>query len=215
MKKRLPQIYVTDNGVTRRVSAKEAKAHIMREFGWTSDQYTKQRDILKNRLRNFESFQRQQGKAVKPQNVVELLYKTATSKHRYGSQYKPSQQWERIQSFSAVSITKGRQAAARQGRVFAKINARQLAYIDSRFGGLIAANKGAAAIKDAFVEDAEKKGTAINATKLEAALSDYANMIHEKIDKPKGTNADVEAIPSGESQGSPDDISGFDIEDYL
>lgn len=211
MTKQLPQIFKRNkSGALVRVSPREAKKFIMSAHGWTAEEYTKKRDIFKNKLRAFESFQRAQGKEVKQQNVVEMLYKQAKAMKTHGADYKPSQAIRRIESFSAVSITKGRKQATRQGKAFNAINAKQLAYVSDRFEKLIVANEGAKRIVDAFYKKAEEDGKPINATKLEEALSDYANAMHVRI----GNQGEGETIPSGETYGSDADFA-FDIDEYL
>jgi hypothetical protein len=222
MAKNLPHIYKkSKTGDLVKVSAKEVKAFIMSAHGWTSEEYTKKRDIFKNRLRAFESFQRAQGKEVKSQNVVELLYKQAKAMKYYGKEYQPSQEIKRIEGFSAVSITKGRQQAKRQGKAFNAINQRQINYLKDRFGDWTAekgtkfvnVNAGAKRIVETFYENAQKDGKPVNATKLEEALSDYADSIHAKIAE-EADQQSGETIPSGESYGSDTDTD-FDVSAYL
>jgi hypothetical protein len=214
MAKNLPHIYKkSKTGDLVKVSAKEVKAFIMSANGWTSEEYTKKRDIFKNRLRAFESFQRAQGKEVKSQNVVELLYKQAKAMKYYGKEYQPSQEIKRIESFSAVSITKGRQQAKRMGKAFNAINNKQLKFVNERFKSLISNNEGAQRIIEAFNDKAKADGKPVNATKLEEALSDYADSIHAKIDEEADQQSD-ETIPTGESYGSDTDID-FDVSAYL
>jgi hypothetical protein len=214
MAKNLPHIYKkSKTGDLVKVSAKDVKAFIMSAHGWTSEEYTKKRDIFKNRLRAFESFQRAQGKEVKSQNVVELLYKQAKAMKYYGKEYQPSQEIKRIEGFSAVSITKGRQQAKRMGKAFNAINNKQLKFVNERFKSLISNNEGAKRIIEAFNAKAKADGKPVNATKLEEALSDYADSIHAKINEEADQQSD-ETIPTGESYGSDTDI-GFDVSAYL
>ena len=214
MSRNLPHIYKkVKTGDLVKVSAKEVKAFIMSAHGWTSEEYTKKRDIFKNRLRAFESFQRAQGKEVKSQNVVELLYKQAKAMKYYGKEYQPSEQIKRIESFSAVSITKGRQQAKRLGKAFKAINDKQLKFVNERFKSLISNNEGAQRIIEAFNDKAKADGKPVNATKLEEALSDYADSIHAKIAE-EAKQQSGETIPSGESYGSDTDTD-FDVSAYL
>lgn len=215
MARNLPHIYKkSKTGDLVKVSAKEVKAFIMQAHGWTSEEYTKKRDIFKNRLRAFESFQRAQGKEVKSQNVVELLYKQAKAMKYYGKEYQKSDQIKRIESFSAVSITKGRQQAKRQGKAFKAINDKQLKFVNERFKGLISNNEGAQRIIEAFNDKAKADGKPVNATKLEEALSDYADSIHAKIDSQGDSDGFEEVIPTGETYGSDIDFE-FDVSAYL
>ena len=211
MARQLPQIFKKNkSGALVRISPREVKQFIMSAHGWTAEEYTKKRDIFKNKLRAYESFQRAQGKKVKQQNVVELLYKQAKAMKRYGSKYTPSQEIKRIESFSAVSITKGRKQAMRQGKAFNAINTKQLAYVSDRFEKLVNTNDGAKRIVEAFYKKAEEDGKPVNATMLEEALADYANAMHVRID----SQGEGETIPSGETYGSDIDTD-FDVSAYL
>ena len=139
----------------------------------------------------------------------------------YGKEYQPSQEIKRIESFSAVSITKGRQQAKRMGKAFEAINDKQLNYIKTRFGdidnpkskGFVNSNEGAKRIVQSFYEKAQKDGKPVNATKLEEALSDYADCIHAKITE-EARQQSGETIPSGETYGSDTDTD-FDVSAYL
>lgn len=94
-----------------KISNREMKRDIMKAHGWTAEQYRKQYDIFKNKLRAYESFQRAHGVEVKTQSPSVVLYKQAKSMLREGADYQPSIKMQRIQAFSAVSITKGRELA--------------------------------------------------------------------------------------------------------
>lgn len=222
MTRRMPQIFKKDDKTKEitKVSPSEAKKFIMSVHGWTAEEYTKKRDIFKNKLRAFESFQRAQGKDVKPQNVVEILYKQASNMKKYGADYEPTQALKRIEAFSAVSITKGRKQAAAKGRAYQQINLRQLVYVSDRFKQFIKVNDGARAIVEKFNKKAKESGKPVNATKLEEALADYANALHAIIDPPKKKKGETNSvstsqiIPSGETYGSDSDLS-FNVDDYL
>lgn len=207
-----PQIFKTIKGVTVKVSPTEIKQTIMRAHGWTSEEYTKARDIFKNRLKNYESFRRAQGINEAPQSPVELLYKQARTMIREKSNYKMSAKMRQIESFTAVSISEGRRASERQGLAFKRQNLRQTQYVESRFEGLLRQNKGAQEIVERFKKEASEKGELLNASKLEKALSDYANALHDKMSY--SGSGSGEAIPTGEGFGSDGSVD-FDIEEYL
>lgn len=200
------------DGATKHVktemTSKEVKAFIMQQNGWTADQYRKQYDIFKNKLNAYESYQASRGVAVEHQSVTAVLFKEARSKALYGDEYKPSQKMQQIRSFSAHSITKGRQLAqgdtASARRYQAKEEAKYNEYIQRRFGGFIESNPTAQKI-DAMIKDPVKK---------EKALSDLADKLKTTIDEQGKAEAN-EAIPfSSETYGSGEEID-FDIEDYL
>ena len=199
--------YRIENGSKVFLTDRAVKEYIMRANKWTPQQYRKQYDIFKNKLRAYESYQRSKGIDVKQQSVVDVLFKEAKSMRSYGKDYKPSMKMQQIRSFSAVSITKGRQLAM-QDKYIAKQDARYANYIDNRFGKFINSNKGAQEIVNAFKAQGQ-----INYAKMEKALSDYANKIHAVI-KESGQVEEDQAIPSSETYGS-DITIDFDIVGYL
>lgn len=190
--------------VREKATPREVKEYIMKVNGWTADEYRKKYDIFKNKLKAYESFERSRGVKVEAQSPVELLYKQAKAKQREGADYKPSQQMQRINEFSAVSITKGRQLAQSSERYQRKVEERYNAFIEKRFGGLIEKNAQAQEIAEKIKDP----------VKREKALADFADKLHARMDESKKT-ADDEAIPSGETAGSPDTQIDFDIEQYL
>ena len=96
----MANLYKTIKGNRVKVTPTEAKTTIMRANGWTAEQYKKQYDIFKNKLRAYEAFE---GKFAKRQSAVELLYKQAKAKLREGADYQPSIKMQRIESFTSVS----------------------------------------------------------------------------------------------------------------
>lgn len=207
--------YRWQNGKQRVLSSREVKQYIMRANNWTADQYQKQYDIFKNKLRAYESFKEEQGAPVDRQSVVSILFKEAKAKKQYGSSYKPSRQMQQIRSFSAYSITKGR-AKAKQADYQAQQQAKYARYVSSRFGeedGFIKSNKGAQKIVERFKEEAQRTGQPVNYVRMEEALSAYANKVHAKMDE-NGTVKENEAVPSSETYGSDDQVD-FDIDAYL
>ena len=200
--------------VRKYLTSREVKAYIMKQNKWTADQYQKQYDIFKNKVRAYEAYQRAQGIKEAPQNISELLYREAKAKHMYGKEYKPSQKLEQIKGFTAYSITKGRQKA--QEKAYLEKQSKKYGdYINRRFGPFIKNNEGAQEIQQAFIDDAEAKGEPINYAKMEVALSDYADMLgYQNISKKELESQ--EAIPvSSEVYGSGDAVEDFDVSDYL
>lgn len=191
------------------LTSREVKAFIMKQNNWTKEQYQKQYDIIKNKLKAYESYKEAQGVKVERQSTQALLFHEARAKQLYGANYKPSTKMQQVKSFSAYSITKGRKLASQQSYQ-EKQGKKYSSYINTRFGGLLDANKGAQAIKEAFIAKAEQEGTAVNYAKMEEALSAYANKLGGKFENEKG-----EAIPANsEVYGSGEQID-FDIDDYL
>ena len=110
---------------------------------------------------------------------------------------------QQIRSFSAYSITKGRQLANTSERYQTQQAKKYADYVQRRFGGLIDNNPIAQRI-DAEIDDPVKK---------EKALSALADKLKAKTDEQDKVTAN-EAIPvSSETYGSGDEID-FDIEEY-
>lgn len=195
-------IYRMKQGQKVKVSAHEVKQTIMKANNWTAQEYRKKYDIFKNKLRAYESFE---GK--KPESPVEVLYKQAQAKIRQGAKYKPSLKMQRIQGFTSVSITKGRQlATANTPQAQAYRQRRGQAYSDytyKQFKGLIKNNSKAKEIYDNVKDPVQR----------ERALTDYANTLKLSI-KQREDEEEAEAIPFGETYGS-DTAIDFDYSDYL
>lgn len=203
MAKRSTGIYQTVNGQQVELNARQVKSFIMKVNGWTSEQYRKQYDIFKNKVRAYEGYQRAKGQKVQTQSVAGLLYKEARAKKREGTNYKPSIKMQRIRSFTSISSGKALQKALKSKRY---LKAREETYEQGtlkQFKGLIDANPQAKQIYDAISDP----------VKREQALTDYANALGLKINEAEEVQAES-AIPFGETMGSSDAID-FDINDYL
>lgn len=204
----MEKYYKWQNGKKVAMTSKEVRQFIMKQNNWTAETYRKQYDIFKNKLNAYESYQRSRGVAVEHQSTTALLFKEAKSKKFYGDEYKPSMKMQQIKSFSAYSITKGRQLAqgesASAKRYQEKETAKYEAYVQQRFGGFIESNPTAQKI-DAMIKDPVKK---------EKALSELADKLNAKITDEEVKEAG-EAIPySTEHYGSSDEVD-FDIDKYL
>lgn len=210
------RIRVVRNGQTNyeevKVKRNEVKDVIKKAHGWDDATYRKQYDLFKNKLRAYESFiQASDPKGTKKkQSPIEILYKQAKSIQRAkasGETYEPSLEMKRIESFSALSITKGRQAVKsesymqRYGKKYANYTAKQ-------FEGYLKANPSAKAMYDELVA----KGA--TPAQIERALSDHANRNYAR----RKRNGEIEggsvATQAGETIGSPDAVDYY-IDDYL
>lgn len=189
----------TYSGSGKKITARQKKAAIMAANDWTEDQYRKQYDIFKNKLRAYESYRRAHGAEVETQSPQEVLYRAAKAKKREGGDYTPSLEMQRIQSFSAVSITKGRRLAEdleseysrRRGETFA-------ATTSQAFAG--------------FIRDVEKAQEIVemieDPVKQEEALKALAAHVHAK-QRPSGE------LFGGEVYGSDDAAEDFDYSEWL
>ena len=195
------QIYQTRNGVRVALTAREIKSYVMKERGWTSDQYSKEYDKLRNRLRAYEAFQRQSGVGVEAQSPASILYFESRARRREGAEYRPSLELQRIKSFPSISSGKalGR-ALERRSETFARTYAETTNKV---FAGLIAANPTAAEIAERVTDP----------VKRERALIDLTAKLHARQDAAGRVQASS-AIPFGQAVGS-DEAIDFDIEAYL
>lgn len=195
-------IYKIKNGVKTELKASEVKSYIMKINKMTTAEYNKKYDILRNKLRSYEAYQKAHGKAVNKTSVSQLLYKQAKAKARLGSNYRPSLQMKRIESFTSVSSGKAGQKAL----LGKKYNARRgTSYSEATF--------------NAFEKFIDKNETAKkiwleieDPVKREKALREYAEKVHAVISE-SGKVSENEVIPTGEAVGS--DVSiDFDINSY-
>lgn len=189
----------TYRGNGKRVSSRTMKKVIMTANGWTEEQYRKQYDLFKNKLRAYESFREAHGAEVEPQSPQQLLYRQAKAKLREGSEYSPSIEMQRIQAFSAVSITKGRKLAQDLESSYSMRRAATFEQATSKqFAGMIASVPKAQEIVDT-IEDPVMQ---------EEALKALAAHIHAK-QTPSGE------VFAGEYYGSGDAGEDFDFDEYL
>lgn len=188
-----------------KMTPSQIKAEIMKINKWTPEQYKKQYDIFKNKLRSYEAFERASGVNVETQSARDLLYKEAKAKKRFGNNYQPSIKMQRIREFTSISSGKALEKALQSKKY---TTAREMTYSAKsykQFEGLINSNPKAKEIWNNVTDP----------VKREQALVDLANKINAKIDEQtKAMKESGEAIPSGEVFGSSDVIE-FDISAYM
>lgn len=185
-----------------KMTNREVKAYIMKQNRWTSEQYNKQYDILRNKLRSYEAYEKASGASVKQQSVQSLLFKEAKARQRMGKEYSPSIKMQRIRSFTSVSSGRAGQRAL-QGQLY--MQRRATTFEDAtykQFKGLVESNKQAELIYKSIKDP----------VKREKALTDFANKMHAKINE-QDEVVESEAIPFGETYGS-DEAIDFDIDAY-
>lgn len=184
----------------RLMTAREIKAETMKNRGWDKATYQKQYDLFKNKLRAFENYERAHGKEVTPQSPAEVLYRQAKAMAREGNAYQPSIKMQRIMSFSAVSITKGRELAKDVESAYSKNRAKTYASATEK------------AFKQ-FINDVPKAKeideTITDPVKKEQALAKLADHIHAKM---KG---DGSPVAEGETYGSDEAGKDFDYSAWL
>ena len=117
------------------ITSREMKSTIAKAYGISLKDVDKKYYLFRNRLRAYESFKRESGAEVTPQSPLNLMYKQAKAMLRHGADYKPSSEFEAINTFSAVSISKGEQLAKAKGSRYykkhqAEIGSLALAHFD-------------------------------------------------------------------------------------
>lgn len=188
----------TYSGSGKKVTARQKKMAIMSANNWTAEQYRKQYDIFKNKLRAYESYRRAHGAEVETQSPQEVLYRAAKAKKREGSEYKPSLEMKRIQSFSAVSITKGRRLAEDLESEYSRRRGAQFAATTkAAFKGLIESTPKALEIMETIKDP----------VKQEEALKALAEHVHAKQSSGE--------VFGGEVYGSDDAAEDFDYNEWL
>ena len=217
-------LYKTVKGESVPVTAKEAKEFIMKQRGWTAEQYKKQYDIFKNKLRNYENYQMAHGVDVKIQSPTELLYKQAKTMQREGKNYEESFAMKRIKSFSSVSsgTSKRQMEAYKEGKsiyyshkTYRETKSSEYLKKDIAYrNGVIARFKGLLDGPKANSVAIEIEQRIKDPVKLEKALTDLANKLHARTDSQGNIDANSPFDVHGQSLGSTDAID-FDINSYI
>ena len=113
---RLTKTIIKDGeAVQVNLTSREMKSTIAKAYGISLADVDKKYYLFRNRLRAYESFKRESGYEVKPQSPLNVMYKQARAMIKYGADYEPSREFQAINQFSAVSITKGEQLAKATG----------------------------------------------------------------------------------------------------
>lgn len=198
-------LYKMKKGVVEKISPSKAKQTIMKVNKWTEEQYNKERYKIKNKIRAYETFKEVHGAKVKnPISPVELLYKQAQAKLKYGKDYEKSAQFKRIEQFASygnVNVAKKKFQSERVNKKYSEIYNQSTL---NSFKGLIE--------KDPMAKEISEKIS--DPVKLEEALKEYAERKKAKVEE-DGKISEEEAIPIGtEVSGSPV-INDFDISQYL
>lgn len=196
IKKRIQGEYVYER---TKVKPSEVKETIMKANKWTEEQYKKQFYLFRNKLKAYENYRKARGAYVKEQSPLEVLYRQAKTKIREGKNYEPSLEMKRIQSFSAVSITKGRRLAEDLESAYSRKR-------DAQFAATTET-----AFKD-FIKKVPKAKEIMEKIKdpvgREEALKDLAEHVHAK-QLPNGE------VASGEAFGSDNAADDYNVDEWL
>lgn len=168
---RLTKTIIKDGEATQvSISSKEMKSTIAKAYGISLDAVDKKYYLFRNRLRAYESFKRASGADVTPQSPLNLMYKQAKAMIRHGADYRPSKEFEAINTFSAVSISKGERLAKATGSRYYKAHQANLGNLALKnFEKFISAHTSAKDLVKAY-----KEGK-ITGVQLQATLTQMSN----------------------------------------
>ena len=165
-----------DKAVQVKLTSREMKSTIARAYGISIADVDKKYYLFRNRLRAYESFKRESGYDVKPQSPLNVMYKQAREMIKHGSDYKPSREFQAINQFSAVSITKGEQLAKATGSRYYQKHQTGLGNLALKnYDKFISAHKSAQELVQAYKEG---KITGVN---LQEALGQMAKDVKASI----------------------------------
>ena len=203
---RLTKTIIKDGEATQvSISSKEMKSTIAKAYGISLEAVEKKYYLFRNRLRAYESFKRESGVEVTPQSPLNLMYKQAKAMLRHGADYKPSNEFEAINSFSAVSISKGEQLAkATNSRYYKKHQTAIGNLALNNFEKFISAHTSAKELAKAY-----KEGK-ITGVQLHSSLSQMAKDVKAKQKDLRQKGGGF----SGSTIGS-DDIEIPSAEEYI
>lgn len=174
---RLTKTIIKDGeAVQVNLTSREMKSTIAKAYGISIADVDKKYYLFRNRLRAYESFKRESGYDVKPQSPLNVMYKQARDMIKHGADYKPSREFQAINQFSAVSITKGEQLAKATGSRYYRKHQTGLGNLAIKnYDKFISAHKSAQELVQAYKEG---KITGVN---LQEALGQMAKDVKASI----------------------------------
>lgn len=168
----------------RELSPREQAKYVREITGWTPAEYKRQRDLLYNRVRNYE---RATGAAKGTYNVPDLLARRERGKYyarRTGQEYVPSALLQAIESAPASSSGRALTDAAKQ-----RIDRAQYDLADRLMGGVINKSKYSAqfAAEIAAMRDKDE----LTGEKYYQTAEKYARKLEEERNAIAAANANI------------------------
>ena len=158
------------------LTSREMKSTIAKAYGISLADVDKKYYLFRNKLRAYESFKIARGYEVERQSPINVMYKQARDMIKHGSDYKPSREFQAINQFSAVSITKGEQLAKATGSRYYKKHQTALGNLALKYyEKFITAHTPAQELKQAYKEG---KITGVN---LQEALAQMSKDVKASI----------------------------------
>lgn len=165
-----------DKAVQVKLTSREMKSTIAQAYGISIADVDKKYYLFRNRLRAYESFKIASGYEVQRQSPLNVMYKQARDMLKHGADYKPSREFQAINQFSAVSITKGEQLAKATGSRYYRKHQTELGNLALKYyDKFISAHKSAKDLVQAYKEG---KITGVN---LQEALGQMAKDVKASI----------------------------------
>ena len=174
---RLTKTIIKDGeAVQVNLTSREMKSTIAKAYGISLADVDKKYYLFRNRLRAYESFKIASGYEVQRQSPLNVMYKQAKAMLKYGSDYEPSREFQAINQFSAVSITKGEQLAKATGSRYYRKHQTELGNLALKnYDKFISAHKSAKDLVQAY-----KEGK-ISGVNLQEALGQMAKDVKASI----------------------------------
>ena len=168
----------------RELSPREQAKYVRDITGWTPAEYKRQRDLLYNRVRNYE---RATGAAKGTYNVSDLLARRERGRfyaRQTGQRYDPPAILHAIESAPATSVGRKLTDAAKQ-----RVDEAQYNLADRLMGGIINESKYSAQFA-AEIAAMRAKGE-LTGEKYYQAAEKYARMLDEERRTAAATNANI------------------------
>ena len=168
----------------RELSPREQAKYVRDITGWTPAEYKRQRDLLYNRVRNYE---RATGAPKGTYNVSDLLARKERGKfyaRKTGQEYTPTGLLQAIESAPATSVGRKMTDAAKQ-----RVDAAQYDLADRLMGGIINKSKYSAQFS-AEIAAMRDKGE-LTGEKYYQTAEKYARKIEEERNAVAAANANI------------------------
>ncbi len=168
----------------RELSPREQAKYVREITGWTPAEYKRQRDLLYNRVRNYE---RATGAAKGTYNVSDLLARRERGRfyaRQTGQRYAPYALLQAIESAPAASVGRTLSDAAKR-----RIDVAQHELADRQMGGVIKHSKYSAQFA-ADIEALRSRGELTGALYYQTAEK-YARMLDDERRAAAATNASI------------------------
>lgn len=168
----------------RALSPREQAKYVRDITGWTPSEYKRQRDLLYNRVRNYE---RSTGASKGTYNVSDLLARRARGEYyarKAGQEYQPTALMKAIESAPATSVGRKLTDAAKQ-----RVDDAQYKLADRLMGGVINNSKYSAQFS-AEIADLRERGE-LTGEKYYKTAERYAKKIEEERNAVAAANANI------------------------